>query len=375
MPKIRKVKPINKEALNSLGYGWHTDEDGEYFAFDELVEVSSLEAQAYYKAAKDVYEMYEKAAEYVVENSLFEDLDIEKNMVDYIKYSWKSERHLHLYGRFDFSGGIDAKDIKLIEFNSDTPTLLFETAIAQFMMLKDDEQQFNSVYEKISQKIKRIIKQDENLVPKFLFSCVKDISEEELTTKFLQKIAVDAGAVANFEFMEDLLFNEDIIDKNKNSYDIWFKLFPWEELSLEHDEILAVLSSSKSFKTINPAYTLLYQSKGMLKVLYDLFPDSPYLLKSSFTALEEKYVKKPCFGREGANIEIVDADKKVLLSTDGIYDNFKVVYQEYVDFVRDEKGRYYQAGVFFSDEPCGLSFRRGEEILDDMSEFIGHIVI
>ena len=34
----------------------------------------------------------------------------------------------HLYGRFDLSGGLDGKPIKLIEFNADTATCIPETA-------------------------------------------------------------------------------------------------------------------------------------------------------------------------------------------------------------------------------------------------------
>ncbi|PLY11625.1 MAG: glutathionylspermidine synthase, partial [Sulfurimonas sp.] len=125
----------------------------------------------------------------------------------------------------------------------------------------------------------------------------------------------------------------------------------------------------------NPAYTLLFQSKGMLKILYDLFPDSPYLLKTSFEPLEGvKHVEKSVFGREGANIKIFSSDKKLLNQQDGPYGNYKKVYQEYVELNMDESGAKYQAGVFFAYEACGLSFRKGEEIMNNMSKFVGHFI-
>ncbi|MBD3801588.1 MAG: glutathionylspermidine synthase family protein, partial [Campylobacterales bacterium] len=37
-------------------------------------------------------------------------------------------------------------------------------------------------------------------------------------------------------------------------------------------------------------------------------------------------------------------------------------------------GNRYQAGVFFAYEACGLGFRRGGEILDNMSKFVGHVL-
>ena len=81
-----------------------------------------------------------------------------------------------------------------------------------------------------------------------------------------------------------------------------------------------------------------------------------------------------CFGREGANIAIIDSDNSLLHKTDGEYDNFKPIYQEYYQFPRDSNGDYYQAGVFYSYEACGLGFRKGGQILNNMSKFVGHII-
>jgi len=45
-----------------------------------------------------------------------------------------------------------------------------------------------------------------------------------------------------------------------------------------------------------------------------------------------------------------------------------------VELPKDQQGRYYQAGLFFAYESCGLGYRRGSEIIDNMSKFVGHIV-
>ena len=114
----------------------------------------------------------------------------------------------------------------------------------------------------------------------------------------------------------------------------------------------------------------------MLKILYDLFPDSPYLLRTSFEPLQGlKQVEKTVFGREGANTKIIDSNGSELLKTDGPYDNYKKVYQEYVDFPKDSNGNKYQAGVFFAFEACGMSFRKGGEVMDNMSKFVGHVIV
>ena len=82
--------------------------------------------------------MYVEAAEHVIKNDLFHEIGIPFNLVEVIKESWENDVHWHLYGRFDLAGGLDGKPIKLLEFNADTPTALFETAIIQWAMLKQN---------------------------------------------------------------------------------------------------------------------------------------------------------------------------------------------------------------------------------------------
>ena len=110
--------------------------------------------------------------------------------------------------------------------------------------------------------------------------------------------------------------------------------------------------------------------------MWDLFPNSPYLLETSFQPLQGKsYIEKKVFGREGANTKIYDTENNLITSTDGEYEHYKSIFQEYIEFPQDEKGNRYQAGVFFAYEGCGLAFRRGGQILDNMSKFVGHRIV
>lgn len=390
--RLKPITPLNDTVYDEIGFSWHTDkEDGFRSVADEIIVISKDEADAFYEAANTLYDMFVEAAEYVIENDLFFELDIPFNLVEIIKDSWENDVHWHIYGRFDFAGGIDGEPIKLLEFNADTPTLLFETAIVQWALLKhnnlDENAQYNEVYEAITNNFKRLVTlyDDPTLFEqyyegwKILFSAYEGIDEEEATTRLLQQIASDAGFATQFEFLHNVKFDSNgIYDRNENKFEYWFKLFPWEEIAVQEPELATTLTKiikNQEAIILNPAYTLLFQSKGILKILYDLFPDSPYLLHSSFTPLEEiKQVEKPFFGREGANIKIIDAKGKTLKETPGEYGNFKKLYQEYVALPRDGQSRAYQAGVFFAYEACGIGFRRGKEILDDDTEFIAHII-
>ena len=391
MINLQKVNPIDDEILEELGFSWHTDTDGTKYVNDELVCISQNEAEAYYKAVNEIYDMYVEAAEYVIENDLFFDLGIPFNLVQMIKKSWENDVHWHIYGRFDLAGGIDGKPIKLIEFNADTPTSLFETALLQWAILKengmDEDRQFNNVYEAIQDNFKRLITlfDDTELFEerydgwKILFSSVEGNDEEEATTRLLQQMATDAGFNTAFEYIQNVGFDDEgIYDADDNKYEYWFKLYPFEDIAIDEPELATTLTNimqNQEAIILNPAYTLLFQSKGMLKILYDLFPNSPYLLKTSFEPLKDtKQVEKTVFGREGANTKIIDENNSIVVQTDGEYENYKKIYQEYVEFAKDSNSNKYQAGVFFAYEACGLSFRKGGEIMDNMSKYVGQII-
>jgi len=392
MVTLQNLNPLDDATLEELGFSWHTDNDGTKYVSDALVEVSQEEAENYYEAVNTLYDMYVEAAEYVIENNLFFEIGIPFNLIDMIKKSWENDVHWHIYGRFDLAGGIDGKDIKLIEFNADTPTGLFETALLQWALLKhnnmDEKKQFNNVYEAISNNFKRLVTLFDDTSEfderydgwKILFSSISNNDEEEVTTKLLEHMANDAGFITGFEFLENTHFDDDgIYDANENPYEYWFKLYPWEDIAVDEPELATTLTNimqNQKAIILNPAYTLLFQSKGMMKILCDLFPDSPYLLKTSFEPLQGiKQVEKSVFGREGANTAIVDKNNQLVEKTDGPYDNYKKIYQEYVEFPKDVHGEKYQAGVFFAYEACGLSFRKGGEIMDNMSKFVGHVLV
>jgi glutathionylspermidine synthase len=391
MLTLQKTDALDKEYLESLGFVWHTDSDETSYIADELVVISEDEAEAYYEATNELYDMYVQAAQHVIDNNLFHEIGIPFNLIDVIKESWENDVHWHLYGRFDLAGGVNGKDIKLLEFNADTPTALFETAIIQWAMLKqnglEESSQFNTLYESLVDNFKRLVTLEEDVSSfedrydgwNFLFTSIKDNEEEENTVKLLQYIANDAGFNTQFAYIDDIEFSsEEGVFYNDENYELWFKLIPWEDIALEESDLAMLLTNIiKNQKAIifNPAYTLLFQSKGLLKILWDLYPNHPLLLETSFEPLaNQKQVEKPIFGREGGSVSIIDENNRKVEFEDGEYDNHKMVYQAYTDLATDSKGNSYQAGVFYAYEACGLGFRKGGKILNNMSKFVGHIV-
>lgn len=386
--KFLNIQKLSTEKLENMGFTWHTNEDKKSYVDDKLIIISEDEANNYYNACNELYDMFINAGSYVIDNNLLDKLGIPFNLHEVVKLSWENDVHWHLYGRFDLAGGLDNLPIKLLEFNANTPTALFETAILQFEQLRlnnlDESNQFNHTYEAIVDNFKRLSTLDEDVSNfdevyegwKILFTSVKN-TEEELTTRLLMQMAKDAGYECEFAYIEDVEFSEDGVFLADENYEFCFMLIPWEIIAIEESELAHLLTKIiKNQKAIilNPAYTLLFQSKAILEILWQLYPNHKYLLKTSFLPLENaKQVKKPFFGREGANVTILDKNGEIITKNNGDYENNGFIYQEFAE-LNEYNGEFYQAGVFFAYEACGLGFRKGGTIIDNYAQFVGHII-
>lgn len=389
--KILPVNPVPDEIYEKVGFYWYSSPQDKSYVADELVSVSEKEGDAYYQAANELYDMYVKAGQHIIDQKLYPLLDIPPNLVEMIEMSWEEDSHFHLLGRFDLAGGLDGLPIKLIEFNADTPSLIFEVALVQWLLLKHnkltEENQFNHLYEAIKENFGRlkalhpVFGNVDDRIPHALFSCFEDIGEEdENTTRLIEEIAYEAGFITGFEYVEKVYFGakEGILDHEGNPFDYWFKLLPYEYICVYEPELAALLTEilrRRRCILLNPPYTLLFQSKMIMKVLWDLFPNHPLLLETDSKPLSgKKCVEKPNFSREGANIRVLDASGNVVEARDGDYGMYGKIYQAWADLPKDSRGRFYQAGVFFSYEACGLGFRREKGIIHNHSQFAGHYV-
>ncbi len=387
--KLKNLSISPENSLKNTGWDWMLGENTLPYITNEMVVVEENEAEKYYNAANELYEMYIEAAQQVIDNQRFTELGIPENLIELVKYSWENDAHWHLYGRFDLSGGLDGKAIKLIEFNADTATCIPETAVVQWASLKannlDESMQFNTLYEALVENFKELQSENPDFKPTLLISTMKGFSEDDTNMQVLGEAAKEAGFEVAFEYIENVEFSpmEGIYKQNAGDgsfakYDYWFRLVPWEYIGWDEPELASILTQiviNKKAIILNPAYTLLFQSKAILKVLWELFPNHPLLLQTENTPIFGKTsVEKVLFGREGANVKIVSPAGISLEKTEGEYAEQKTIFQEYTAFLKDSAENHYQAGVFFAGEACGLGFRRGGKILDNKAQFCGHII-
>jgi len=389
MIKLKTLSNHPEKALQNVGWNWMLGTDTSPYVISDMVVITEELANHYYEAAGTLYDMLIEAGQYAIDNNLFKDMGIPENLVELIKTSWIDDRHVHLYGRFDLAGGIDNEPIKLIEFNADTATCIPETAVVQWAHLRmngmDDSRQFNTVYETLVSQFRFLKDINDDLNPSILFSTMRGYAEDDTNVNLLAEAAKEAGFDTDFAYIEEVEFsNGQGIFKFESEtgsfirFDFWFKLVPWEYIGNDEPELAAMLTDivkTRKALILNPAYTLLFQSKYILKILWDLYPYHPLLLQTERYALpHKKSVSKVLFGREGANVSILEKGGEVLESVEGDYESQSKIFQEYLNFPTDAAGFSYQAGVFYAGEACGLGFRRGGRILDNTAQFVGHVV-
>jgi glutathionylspermidine synthase len=388
----RPIFQLPNAVFKELGWDYFISGEAEDYLTSEMVVVSDAERETYYETANRLYDRFVNAGEYVLRNNLLDTLGIPANLHELIRLSWEDDRHLHLFGRFDFAGGVDGLPIKLLEFNADTPTSLPETAIIQWAQLKanniPEEQQFNFVYDALIAQFEELRKRNPDREAAILFSTMSGAQEDDDNIQLLREAAKEAGFETGFAHIQNVTFSEvnGVFANQDNGqmaqWPFWFKLVPWEYIAWDEPQLCRMLTNmvkNDQCIILNPAYTMLFQSKGILKYLWDLFPDDPALLESTFKEpigrSDFPYVQKVFFGREGSNVALFDDIGLPVEVRNGEYEHQPSVYQALAELARDEAGYYYQSGVFVAGEACGMGFRRAKSrIIDNAAQFVGHCV-
>ncbi len=393
MIKKQAIKRLPNNVFKDLGWDYFVSEEAADYLTKELLIISEAEGEAFYQAANECYDMLFKAVDKVIIENRLSELGIPKNLHEIIRLTWEDERQLHLFARFDFAGGLNGLPIKLLEINANTPTMMPETALIQWAQLKangiDETAQYNSFYESWVAQFEELLDAANDRDATLLISTLRDAPEDESNMSLMARAAEEAGFTVAFQYIDEVIFSptEGIFIQPQNEeaqqFEFWLQLVPWEFIAEDEPELLDILTQivkNDLALIFNPAWTMVMQSKGLLKILWDMFPNSPYLLKTTYEqpirAGGEKFVKKTMLGREGANVAIFNGWGELEEERGGDYEHYPYIYQSFAQLAHDAEDYYYQAGVFYIGEACGIGFRRAKgRIMDNGSQFLGHTVI
>ncbi len=362
-----------QEKLEKLGFGYHSvDEvywdENAYYEFDPN-EINHLE-----KATAELWQMYLIAVEHVISKNLFYQFHIPEWFRNTIIESWEKD-FPSIYGRFDL--GFDGTQIKLLEFNADTPTSLFEGSVVQWFWLQDkfpDKDQFNSIHEKLIAYWSYLNPYlGSNNVSFASLTNIEDVTNVE----YMRDCASQAGLETSFIAISDIGWADEIkefVDENNELINVIFKLYPYEWI-LEESFGKKIVENGFKTQWIEPPWKILASSKAMLPILWELFPNHPYLLESYFEPRNLlNYAKKPIYSREGANISLFKNHIPIEQNS-GIYGKEGYIYQQFFD-LPNFAGNYPVVGSWIiGQEPAGIGMRESVNLItNNQSRFVPHLI-
>ncbi|CAA9482224.1 MAG: Putative acid--amine ligase YgiC [uncultured Sphingomonadaceae bacterium] len=321
-------------------------------------------------------------AEAAGSEALMARLAIPESVRDYVAESWRSGAP-SLYGRFDFAYD-GAGPAKLLEYNADTPTSIYETGYFQWAWLESrladgllgqGTDQFNSLHEKLIARFGALFTTG-SLVH---FASVADHIEDRQTVAYLQDLAGQAGLETAFVPIDRVGLDADgkFVDEQNLLIGALFKLYPWEDMFREP---YAGKLGGSGTTFLEPAWKAVLSNKAMLPLLWERHRGHPNLLPAFFAddaqagELGNSYVRKPFFSREGWDVELVDKGRR----TRGFVGGYGAEGHIVQGLARLPRmgGKYPVLGSWVvGDEPAGLSIREDRaRITRNLSRFVPHVI-
>lgn len=303
---------------------------------------------------------------------------------DLIAESWR-RRDKSLYGRLDLAyNGIGPA--KLLEYNADTPTALFEASVFQWLWLEDmiasgtlptGSDQFNSIHETLVARL-RLIRAGSGQ-KRLHLACMPDSIEDRGFIAYLADCANQAGFAPVTLGMADIGDRGagPFLDLGQNEIALLFKLYPWEWMLADKFGRSAAMRITRF---IEPAWKAVISNKGLLPLLWEHAPGHPNLLPAFFdddprwTSLGKRFAKKPLYSREGENVLLV-AGENVIDRSGGTYGEGPFVFQG-LAMLPEFAGNYPIIGSWIvGDAACGIGVREDESpITKNTSRFLPHAI-
>jgi glutathionylspermidine synthase len=362
-----------QQRVEEAGLLWHSGQQS-YWSESAFYEFTAGDIELLESATNGLAEMALAAAQRIINTKSYAQLGIPENAIALIENSWTAEPP-SLYGRFDLAyDGVHPP--KLLEYNADTPTSLLEAAAVQWYWLQDvfpNADQFNSIHERLIARWKEIAPY---LPGRRIDFCSMDDLEDGMTVTYLMDTARQAGLAASVFPIDEIAWDgERFLGPDARPLEAIFKLYPWEWMVRE--EFAAHIGRARTI-WIEPAWKMLLSNKGILPVLWELYPGHPNLLASQFGSPGEmaQWVRKPLLGREGANITLHSSTGAI--ETGGDYGEEGFIYQELAPMGQFD-GRFAVIGSWVIGEgddvaAGGIGIRESESpIITNTSHFVPHL--
>jgi glutathionylspermidine synthase len=377
-------RPDWRERAAELGFSFHSPngepywDERAYYAFSLQEIERDIEAPS-----QELDEMCRMLVDRVVRSeALLTRLRIPETAWDAVRTSWHRNAP-SLYGRFDFSYTGEGP-AKLLEYNADTPTSLYEAAAFQWFWLEDQvaagrlpegADQYNSIHEKLVARFRELSGQGV-----LHLACVDQSIEDRGTIAYIEECARQGGFETKFIAMSDIGLGGDgqFYDLEMRPIHRLFKLYPWEWMFGE-PFAEALLRSHTGM--LEPPWKAVLSNKGILPLLWEMAPGHPNLLEAYFDddpkaeALRGAYARKPLYSREGANVELV-RDGQLLDGDGGPYGGEGHIIQALAPLPEFDGNHAVVGSWIIAGKAAGLGMREDRSaITKNTSRFVPHAIV
>ena len=374
-PRANWQKTVEAQGLtfHTLGGEPYWDESA-YYLF-EASEIDAIEAATYQLDA-----MCLQAVEHVLSEDRLDEFDIPEEYHAFVRRSWDVDEQT-IYGRFDLSFDGQGPP-KLLEYNADTPTALLEAAVIQWFWSKDllaGLPAGSAAVRSIQQHPRAADRSLDADQARVWRPCrvhrhgrlARRLDDGHVSPRYRHAgrhqdrnrwpCAGSGGTPVAAPFT----------DLRERPLPLIFKLYPWEWMVREKFGPHLLETPTR---WLEPPWKMILSNKAILPVLYELFPSSPYLLRSEVAPWGDTYVVKPAYSREGSNVSIV-VDGETVAETGGEYTDGPHIYQEFHP-LPDFGGRHPVVGSWIvNGHACGRGIREdGGLITRNTSRFLPHLM-
>lgn len=354
--------------------------------------------------ATALHAMCREAVDHIITSEFLMDrLAIPEAHRDLVVQSWQ-RGDPEIYGRFDLAYSGDGP-AKLLEYNADTPTSLYESASFQWQWLEDQlaagvlaegSDQFNGLHEALVARFADTFAPNTDLH----FTATAGNPEDYATVEAMAWAAREAGMGAHYCDLDKIAISKEgqFLDDKDRVIGRLFKLYPWEDL-LREDYAPHIAGSGCLF--LEPAWKAILSNKGLLPVLWQMFEGHPNLLPAFFeqdidsalagqgaaapdvaaafgrveAQLAMAHVRKPILSREGASVSIFKAGALIEASQNTAYAEHPRVVQAYTPLPQFDGFRPVIGAWIVGDTCAGIGLREDHSrITQDLSRFKPHFI-
>ena len=366
-------RPGWQDKVEKLGFDFYMLDGKAYWTERACYVLTSDEVDEIEAATEALHEICLKAVEHVVSNRMWERMRINPAWGDYIERVWRRQDPT-ICGRFDLVYDGKGSPPKMLEYNADTPTALYEAAVVQWYWLKDVKpgaDQFNSIHEKLIDSWKAVAaKLPAGAVVHF--ARFEDHPEDLATSEYLRDTALQAGLTGKPLAIPQIGWNgKRFTDPDENPIQVMSKLYPWEWMMRE---AFGAFVPTDTTAFIEPVWKLILSNKMLLPLLWEGFPGHANLLPAfdkEHPDLGGSFVKKPIFGREGHNVTLVGPG--LFDTAAGSYGDEGYVWQAYQPLPVFDGNHALVGSWVIGGKAAGVGMREDERrITHNSSRFVPH---